>query len=568
VSGGAFDPVGLEILWSRLVNITEECWVTIGRTAFSMVIGESQDFGCELLDSAGNSIAHSPRSTPAFNLALPRTLAALLEVYPPETLRDGDVLITNDPWICAGHLSDVALVTPIFKGGRLIAYVASIAHWSDIGGTLDSTAAREIYEEGLQIPPLKAWIAGTPNETLRSLIRQNVRNPDMVLGDLQAQFIANDVGRRRLIDFVNEYGMKDLTELSATIQGRAEKAMREAIARLPNGTYTYALQLDAAGQPVELPIKIVIVDDELVVDYVGAPSQVSRGAINCPLSFTTAHTVYALKCALTPGIRSNAGCFRPIKVMAPVGTIVNCTHPSAVNLRTLVGWFCAPAVFGAMAEILPHDVQGFTGKPIALTTYGENPDKSRFNDYLLYGGGQGASADHDGRSTLIFPPSAANTSIELLESRSGLIVDCKRLIPDSGGAGRRRGGLGQLIRLRKLSADGHPVQVSIQPADNHIDVPPLHGGCAGTPYGVILEGEGSDPRRDLGGLVELFEPGQALVFELGGGSGFGPPLMRPIAEIQSDLDQGFVTEAGLRNYGCDVDPTSGLVRRRLDLSNR
>lgn len=537
----------LEILLARLVNITEESWTTIRRTAFSMVIGESQDFGCEILDGHGDSLVHSPRSTPAFNLALPRTLRALLDAIPATSLDEGDVLITNDPWTCAGHLSDVALVTPVFRNGQIVAFVGSIAHWSDVGGTLDSVAASEVYEEGLQIPPLKAWIKGRPNETLRALIRQNVRKSELVIGDLEAQFIGNAIGRQRLIEFMDEYRFDDLVDLSREIQGRAEIAMRDAIGRLPDGDYRFSLTCDALGEPIRLPVRIHINDTNLVVDYDGAPSQLRRGAISCPLSFTTAHTVYAVKCILTPEIMSNAGCFRPISVKAPAGSILNCNYPAAVNLRTLIGWFCAPAVFGALSRALPNAVQSFTAKPIAVTTYGRNANGSHFNDYLLYGGGQGASARFDGRSGLIFPPSAANTSVEVVEARSGLLVECKALIPDSGGAGMHRGGLGQRIRVRKLHDDGLPVQISLQPPDTHTNVPALAGGKAGARYSVRLEANGKSKPVNQG-LIELTRVSEVLEFDLGGGAGYGDPGARRDDDLRFDLDAGYVTPRGLKQY--------------------
>jgi len=225
-----FDPVSLEIMWSRLINITEECWVTIWRTAFSTIIGEAQDFGCELLDARANSIAHSPRSMPVFNLTLPQAIKALFESFPPNELEDGDVLITNDPWVCAGHLFDLAVVTPVFRSGQMVGLVGSIGHCSDIGGTKDSGHAREVYEEGLQIPPLKLYRAGRLNNDVAAMIRRNVRRPEMVFGDIQAQVGSNRIGAQRLLEFMEEYGLEALEPLAHEVQHRAETAMREAIA--------------------------------------------------------------------------------------------------------------------------------------------------------------------------------------------------------------------------------------------------------------------------------------------------------------------------------------------------
>ena len=206
-------------------------WLTVCRTAFSLVISEAQDFACELLDPQGETLAHSPRAMPVFNLTLPRAVKALLARYPAETLKPGDVLITNDPWLCAGHLFDIAVVTPVFKGGRLVGLMGTVGHVSDIGGTKDSLHAREIFEEGFQIPPMKLVEAGKPNETLFRLLGENVRNPEQVLGDVHSFVAANAIGAERLLAFMDDYGMHDLSALASVVQGRSEKAMRDAIAR-------------------------------------------------------------------------------------------------------------------------------------------------------------------------------------------------------------------------------------------------------------------------------------------------------------------------------------------------
>ena len=555
-----FDPVSLEIMWSRLINITEECWITISRTAFSLIIGEVQDFGCELLDANGESLAHSPRSMPVFNLALPRAVKALLAAYPPETLEEGDVLITNDPWLCAGHLFDVALVTPVFRAGKLVGLVGSVAHCSDIGGTRDSRIVREIYEEGLQIPPMKYYKGGEPNHDLIALVRRNVRKGDMVIGDLQAQYSANEVGARGLLRFMDEYQLDDLSGLAEVIQDRSERAMREAIAAVPDGHYRHRVRFDGVGQPMSLGVDIEVSGDELTVDW-DAPPQLDKGAINSTLNYTASHTVYALKCMLTPEIPSNAGCFRPIKVRAPEGSILNCSYPAGVNIRTMTGWYCAPALFGALAEAMPDRVQAFTGLPISISAYGRDQGGSTYNDHLFQGGGQGAGAPGDGVNALLFPTSAANTPVELFELRTPLLVETKALIPDSGGAGRNRGGLGQRIEFRKLYPDELPVQVSVLAYNLTEATPGLAGGHAGRLSKLSVEdGDSVIEGWDLGTLIELRRPQQFATFDLPGGSGYGDPLERPLETIQADYDEGYLTEAGLAAYGCAVD-ASGRVRR-------
>lgn len=537
----SWDPATLEIVWSRLIHITDECWVTIARTAFSTIVGEAGDFACEILDGRGESIAHSPRSMPVFNLTLPRAVKALLAVFPPESLQEGDVLITNDPWICAGHLFDVAIVTPVYRRGHLVGLVGSIAHWSDIGGTKDPGRAREIYEEGLQIPPLKLYRAGTLNEDLVALIRQNVRNPEMVLGDLQAQVASNHVGAERLLAFMDEYDLRTLEPLAEEVQQRAGAAMRQAIRGLPDGVYRGHIEFQLLGQPSRLGCEVRVRGEELTVDWVEAPPEQPVGALNCTYSYTAAHTVYALKCLLTPEIPSNAGCFRPLHVHAPPGSVLNCRYPAATSQRTMVGWFLAPALFAALQEVLPDRVQAFTGLPGSVSAYGYDAAERPFHDHIMFGGGQGAGRSADGRSALMFPTSAGNVPVELFEQRTPILVERKELIPDSGGSGEHRGGLGQRLVLRKLADDGRPVLLNILTHAVGRPVPGLLGGGPGRDAAVRCEGVVPQGRTGTSVLVELRSPDQRVIVETAGGSGFGDPRRRAVEAVERDLREGYVT---------------------------
>lgn len=562
-----FDPVSLEILWSRLISIADECWVTIWRTAFSTIIGEAQDFGCELLDADGQTLAHSPRSMPVFNLTLPLAARGLIEEFPPDTLEQGDVLITNDPWLSAGHLFDVAIVTPVFYREKLAGLVGSIAHCSDIGGTRDSLSAREVYEEGLQIPPMKLYRGGEMNDDLMRLIRQNVRIPDMVVGDMQAQVSANGLAATRMVDFMREYELENLSELAQTIQDRTERAMREAIEAIPDGEYEGSAPFDGVGEPMELPVRVVVSGEEVLVDWTGAPDEIEWGGINCTLSYTTSHSAYALKCLLTPEVPSNAGDFKPIRVKAPEGSILNCRRPRAVNQRTVTGWSCAPAIFGALADALPDRVQAFTGLPMGAGAYGQDKNGRTFNDHLFQAGGQGASAHSDGKSALLFPTSAANTSVEMFESRAPLLVEKKELIPDSGGAGHHRGGLGQRVQVRKLYDDGSSVLMGLHPQGMLVDTPGIFGGRAGRRANVRLDEDGDTVEGvELGTLANLRRRSQQLTIELAGGSGYGNPADRPIDAVQRDLDDGLVSEEGASEYGCEKND-SGRVHRPASPEN-
>jgi 5-oxoprolinase (ATP-hydrolysing) len=556
------DSIGLEIMWSRMINIAEECWHTVIRTAFSLIIGEAQDFACEILDARGKQIVHSPRAMPVFNLTLPIAVNAMIERFPAQMLSEGDVLVTNDPWLCAGHLFDIAVAVPVFRADRIVAFVGIVGHVSDIGGTKDDLNAREIYDEGIQIPPMKLFKAGKPNEDLFEILAENVRRPDQVLGDVHAMVAAGVTGAERIKEFMEEYGMHDLEALASVVQSRAEGAMRKAVRDLPDGVYDHVVQADGMDEIMTYPIQVTVDGAEIAVDFEGAPPQTERGGSNCTLSYTMAHATYPLKCILTPEIPGNAGCYRPMSVTAPLASIMNCEKPKAVNTRTRTGWYVAPNIFGALAEAAPENVQSFTGLPSSALFYGVGPDGVTYSDHLFQGGGQGGSHHGDGQSALLYPTSAANTSVELFETRVPVLVEEKSFIADSGGPGRKRGGLSQSIVTRKLLADQQPCQVGLYPNGVHVSIDGLFGGGAGMRASAAVS-EPNGERRDLGvgGLSQLVSVDQRATLVLAGGSGYGDPLTRDYDDIQNDLDAGFVSPEGARrDYGCVVG-ADGIIDR-------
>jgi 5-oxoprolinase (ATP-hydrolysing)/N-methylhydantoinase A len=553
------DPIALEIMWSRLITVVEEMWLTICRTAFSLVISESQDFATELLDPTGETLAHSPRAMPVFNLTLPLAVKALLERYPAETLVPGDVLVTNDPWLCAGHLFDIAVVTPVFLDGKVVGIMGTVGHVSDIGGTKDSLRAREIFEEGFQIPPMKLVEAGRPNESLFRLLGENVRNPEQVLGDLHSFIAANALGAERLVSFMNDYGMKDLRALASVVQGRSEKAMRDAITALPDGEYNSTIWNNPLGKRLDYPLKLTVKGDEIELDFAGAPPQLAQGGLNSTMNYTSAHATYPLKCMLTPGVRGNAGCYRPFTVKAPEGSILNPKRPASVNMRTRTGWYLAPNIFRALSDAAPKQVQANTGLPMAAYMYGQDATGRTYSDMLFIGGGQGASAKGDGKSGLLWPTSAANTSIELFEARVPALVIEKTYITDSGGAGRHRGGLGQRVRLRKLHDDGLNTLVTVYPEGVGNPIAGLFGGKpGGEAMGRVTDTAGIETLNcGTGMLLEVSGPGEIVEIVLAGGSGYGDPADRDPGALARDVQNGLVSAAGAaRDYAAQPFETA------------
>lgn len=567
------DPIGLEIMWSRLISISEESWLTVIRTAFSLIIGEMQDFACEILDAEGKSLAHSPRAMPVFNITLMSAVQALLEEFPAETLQPGDVLVTNDPWICAGHLFDIGVVTPVFRNGKVVAMIGSIGHVSDIGGTKDRMRAREIFEEGIQIPPMKLYRGGQPNADLFQLIRSNVRNSSQVIGDIEALVAANAVGARRLETFLEEYGLEDLRALASVIQSRAEQAMREAIRAVPDGVYRSEIEPLSNGVRHTFPVQITVKGDEIEVDYQGSPPELVQGGLNCTLNFTQAKTFFALKCLLTPSIRASAGCYRALQVKAPEGSIVNCSRGASVGLRHLTGSYLVGNIFQALAEALPDAVQAFSGLPAIIHFFGKDEHGRPFSEHLYLGGGQGASSRQDGKSAVLWPTSASNGSVEVLETRAPVLVLEKTYVEQSAGSGRTRAGLGQQLRARRRRSGGQRVMVNCYPEGVGFNARGMGGGKPGSGAHFRLYGEDGQLLQDYGsGAVDTLTAADQIVeVRVGGGAGYGDPLERPVADVGRDLEEGYVSrEQAETAYGAVLDKgghvdAEATRRKRVDL---
>ncbi len=542
-----FDPITLEIMWSRLISIADEMWTTVLRTAVSTIIGAAQDFGCEILDAHGNSVAHSQRSMPVFNLVMPTTTHAVMERFPVETMRPGDVFITNDPWICAGHLDDIATVSPVFlheepgAGNRPVAFLTTIAHTSSIGGSLSPTTVRDIYEEGLRIPICKLYDAGRANEVVFAFIRENVRTPEMVLTDVEAQVTANALGVRRLRSFMREYGLMELDALAETVQARAEGAMRAAIRAVPNGVYENEMLTDGRGEPVRLRCRITVTDEEIAVDYAGSDPERIAGGINCCLIYTEAHTVYPLKCLLTPEVPANEGTYRPLKVTAPAGSILNCTMPASVNSRVNTGWHLHSLLFGALANALPDRVQAGNGLMHSLNSYGQDAEGRTYNAHFLTAGGRGASMGRDGIGRNCFPSSARNVAVEIFELRVPVLIRERALRPDSAGAGEWRGAFGHAIVVSRLPGFTKAVDFYLSP--NRLRFPPqgLAGGDDGPRTALFLNGQPLTHDDLESGHIALQSDDDRLVEWLPGGAGFGDPTRRDPAAVEGDRRSGLVT---------------------------
>ncbi len=552
-SKARLDPVTLEILWSRLITVTNEQAAALQRTSFTPIVRESGDLSASVFDVRGRMLAQAVTGTPGHINSLATAMHHFLAAFSPQSLSPGDVLITNDPWKTSGQLNDISVVTPAFQGDRLIGFFGNTCHAMDIGGRGLSADANEVFEEGLYIPITKLYEAARPNEELFRLLEANVRAPYEVLGDVHAQVAGNQVGIDRLLAYLEEFDLPDLDGLAEEILGRSESKAREAIAALPDGDYRKTIHTDGLDQPVRIECRVRVRGDEIEVDYAGSSDQVEKG-MNVVLNYTAAYTSYALKCAIWPEVPHNDGSFRPLTTTAPEGSILNPRWPAAVAARHIVGHFLPHAVLGALAEVIPDRVVAEGAGNIWLTTV-RGASRNRFVTVFFAAGGMGARPNKDGLSCHSFPSGIATTPVEVIETTSPLVVRRKELRPDSGGPGKFRGGLGQTIEVEVRT--GEPYVVSSLSDRMRFAAQGYLGGKPGG-LGGFKTSRGSRPNIKLS---QRFPPGTRFTLDLPGGGGFHDPRDRDRRGVARDVAEGLVTRtAAERDYGVKVT-RSGRLRR-------
>jgi N-methylhydantoinase B len=541
----SIDPVTLEILWSRLVTVTNEQAAALQRTSFTPIVRESGDLSAAVFDARGLMLAQAVTGTPGHINSLATGMHHFLAVFPAKSLQPGDVLITNDPWKTSGQLNDLSVVTPVFRDSKLIGFFGNTCHAMDIGGRGLSADAGEVFEEGLAIPITKLFTAGQPNEELLRILGANVRAPYEVLGDVHAQVAGNQVGVDRLLEYLDDFGLKDLDDLGAEILTRSERAMRQAISKLPDGVYEKTIHTDGLDEPVTIHCTVRIDGDEILVDYEGSSAQVDRG-MNVVLNYTAAYTSYAVKCAVTPEVPHNDGSFRPVTTTAPEGSILNPRFPAAVAARHIVGHFLPHAVLGALAQIIPGRVIAEGAGNIWLTTV-RGAGQDRFVTVFFAAGGMGARPTKDGLSCHSFPSGIATAPVEVIESTSPLLVRRKELRQDSGGPGKFRGGLGQSIEVEVRT--GEPFIVSSLSDRMKFAAEGYLGGKPGG-NGGFRTSLGTRPNIKLS---QRFPAGTRFTLELPGGGGFYDPLERDPLAVAEDVAEGLVSRhSAERDYGVKV----------------
>jgi len=531
--------IRLETLWNRLLSAVNEQQVTLQRTAFSTVVRESQDLACGLFDSRGRMVAQSVTGTPGHINAMATGVRHFLTAVPPADLQPGDVLITNDPWLTAGQINDMTVLTPVFSAHRIVGYFASCCHSPDVGGRVYSAGATEIYEEGIRIPIMYLFRASTPNTDLLNIVRANVRLPDETIGDLYAQAASNDVGARNLVYFLEEYGLEELDSLADAILDRSEQALRGAIAALPDGVYRSENWADGFDEvPVHIAVAVTIAGDEVTVDMAGSSDQMANG-LNVVLNYTRAYASFALKAALNPEVPHNEGSFRPVTVLAPEGSIFNCREPAAVAARHLLGHMIPATVYAALVQAMPGKLMAGGADSLWLTVWrGHRPTgDGPFNFTLFQSGGAGARASKDGLQTNGYPSGVAGVPAEVFETGTPLVIHRKELVADSGGPGQFRGGLSQAAEVSFPGGTDWGLSTLIErtrfPGNG------LAGGRPGA-VGSFHLGDGSHPPAKR--LVAL-PPGARVNLVLPGGGGYGDPYLRAAEAVLRDVVNGYVTIA-------------------------
>jgi N-methylhydantoinase B len=547
------DPITEELFRNAIAALGDEMVLTIYRTAYSGVLKNIMDYSAALCDASGRLVAQG-LALPGHLCSIPVALQAALRHY-GDDIAEGDILINNDPYDGGMHLPDIFIFKPLFAGGKPIAYAATICHHTDVGGRVPGSNASdstEIYAEGLRIPPLKLYERGKPNATLFRIIDRNVRVPNRVLGDIRSQLAACEIAARGMVELLARYGADNVRTLMDATMDYSERLTRHCLAELPDGEATFTDWIDDdqidAGKPIKLVCTVRKHGETMEVDWTGSAPQV-KGAINNTWSYTAAASFTAVKSVLSINMPNNDGVFRPISVIAPPGTITHGKLPAACAARGLTGFRAVDCCFGALAQLYPDRVYAASdGGNTGVTIGGYDKDLQPFIyvDFLCGSWGGRPWADGLDGNTNMFA-NMASFSVEVIEAENPLEVLDYEFIPDTGGAGKFRGGMAQRKTWRMLADEGI-LQVR---ADRQTHRPyGLQGGAPGAAGRNVLDAGLPTEAPLHAKLTMTLRRGQEFRHELPGSGGWGDPLSRELAAVTRDLRDGLVTiEGAARDYG-------------------
>lgn len=556
------DPARFEVVKNALYSAAEEMKIVLAKTAYSPLLKVAGDYSCGIFDTSGDMVAQGP-DLPIHLGSMPDAVRAIVRAFPD--VAPGDVFIHNDPYDGGSHLPDVNVVAPAFHEGRLLGYGCVRAHWPDIGSATPGSygAVTEVYGEGLRLPPIRLYRDGKPDPAIEAIIFANVRTPTERLGDLRAQVAANVRAGQRLSELAAKYGTDTLLEIMQEVLDYSETMMRAALRALPDGEATFTDIFDGDGvigvgetedQTFTVKVKVTKTGDTIIADFAGSDPAVA-GPMNAPLTVTASGVYCALKMIADPKslIPPNSGCWRAVTVTAPPGSVVHAQHPSpVVYANHEMSHRVADMIMAAMFQITPGTVMaGSQGTSMVMTFGGvDYRTGDRFVSYESVKGGFGARPTKDGINAVASTVSnMSNTPIEIIEMSFPLRVEEYALVPDSGGAGRYRGGLGVRRSWRVLESQAHASACCERTV-----TPPfgLAGGHAGAPAVIELRAPNTNARRltSKGGFQA--PAGSLVVMEAPGSGGYGDPALRDRAALAEDLLDGYVTEAAVRrDYGLD-----------------
>lgn len=540
--------IDYQIMWNRLIAVVEEQATTLIRTAFSTSVREAGDLSAGLFDRSGRMMAQAVTGTPGHVNAMAESVTHFAREIGLQNTYEGDVFITNDPWLGTGHLHDITVVTPVFRKGVHIGYFACTAHVVDIGGRGFGPDGNEVYEEGLLIPITKFAERGEVSDLLVRMIRANVRTPDQTVGDMYSLAACNEAGNRRLQSMLDEFGMDDLDGLADFIIESSRKATHEAIAKVPSGTYKHDMHVDGYDVPVHMVVTLSVDGDKLKADFDGT-SGMSRFGVNVPEVYTRAYACYGLKCAIAPQVPNNTGSLEPFEITAPEGCILAAKRPAPVSVRHVLGHLVPDVILGALHKAMPGTVPAEGASALWNIQISARPSDPESNlpgsEVLMFNsGGSGARPAFDGLSATAFPSGVSTMSVEATEHVGPIIVWRKDLREGSGGSGVYRGGLGQTIEIEPREGYDFWFNAMFDRVAN-----PARGREGGEPGGegrveltdgTVLKSKGR----------QLVKNGQRLRLSLPGGGGYGSPRDRDRDLVKADLDAGMITaEQAKSDYG-------------------
>ena len=551
-TSGALEQIHMQIMWNRLISVVEEQAQTLIRTAFSTSTREAGDLSAGVFDLQGRMLAQAVTGTPGHINAMAASVGFFIEDFPVETMEEGDVYITNNPWKGTGHLHDFTVVSPTFRKGAIVALFAATSHVVDVGGRGFGPDGRQVYEEGICIPLMALAKKGVMNHTVFDILRENVREPVQVEGDLYSLAACNEIGSRRLVDMMDEFGLDSLDTLARHIVENSYDAMLDEIRKLPFGTYDYSMRVDGYDRDIDLVARMTIGNDGIAVDFDGT-SGVSGYGINVPLTYTQAYATFGVRCIVGRTIPNNAGSLASVKITAPEGCILNAPRPCAVAIRHVTGQMLPDVVFGCLYQAIGNQVlaEGSASlwNPVLLGNHGlvgdfDYGDATPFTLGLFHTGGTGARPSKDGLSATSFPSGVKNTPVEINETIAPIHIWRKEYRTDSGGAGTYRGGTGQVMEI--THSQGAPFAIAASMDRCRHPARGRDGGKNGwvghvrLASGQALRGKGRQP----------IGPGETLILEMPGGGGLGNPLDRDTQAVADDVRDGMVSaEAALSEYG-------------------